>query len=150
MIVDAVKNSMKIMSERGWDKVYYFVDLHSTVIKPNYEVGNIPTEFYPYAKEVLQFLSIRKDISLIMFTCSHPEEIEQYLEFFEANDIHFDYVNENPEVKTNIEGYGCYDKKPYMNVLMDDKAGFDPETEWYDMMVYFNMIEDDDHLNNML
>jgi len=25
---------------------------------------------------------------------------------------------------------GYYDKKPYFNVLLDDKAGFDPATEW--------------------
>jgi hypothetical protein len=33
-------------------------------------------------------------------------------------------------VKTQTNGYGCYDKKPYMNVLFEDKAGFDAETEW--------------------
>ena len=49
---------------------------------------------------------------------------------FEENGIHFDYVNENPEIATNLEGYGNYDKKPYMNVLFEDKAGFDGDTDW--------------------
>jgi hypothetical protein len=40
--------------------------------------------------------------------------------------LHLEYVNDNPEVTT--EGYGCYDYKPYMNVLFEDKAGFD--TDW--------------------
>jgi hypothetical protein len=33
--------------------------------------------------------------------------------------LHLEYVNDNPEVTT--EGYGCYDYKPYMNVLFEDK-----------------------------
>jgi len=37
-------------------------------------------------------------------------------------------VNENPEV-LNLK-YGCYDKKPYFNVVFEDKAGFDPMTDW--------------------
>jgi len=139
MIIDAVKNSEKIMFERGWDRVYYFIDLHSTVIKPNYKVGDIPTEFYPYAKEVLQHLTLNTSIVLIMYTCSHPEEILQYVEFFKKHGITFNYINENPEVETKIGSYGCYDKKPYMNVLMDDKAGFNPETEWLDLINHFNI-----------
>jgi hypothetical protein len=118
------------MEERGWDKTYWFIDLHSTVVVPNYAEEGIPTEFYPMAKEVLQILSNRSDICLIMYTCSHPKEIKQYLEFFDGNDIHFEYVNENPEVKTGDDAYGCYDDKPYMNVLFEDKAGFHPE-EWF-------------------
>lgn len=141
MITTAIDNSIKLMTERGWDKIFYFIDLHSTVIKPNYERGNIPTEFYPYAKEVLQYLSSRKDICLIMYTCSHPEEIVEYVEFFKEHGVVFDYINENPEVTTQVGGYGCYDKKPYMNVLMDDKAGFEPETEWLEIMEYFGLVE---------
>lgn len=141
MITTAIDNSIKLMTDRGWDKIYYFIDLHSTVIKPNYERGNIPTEFYPYAKEVLQYLSKREDISLIMYTCSHPEEIVDYVEFFKGHNIVFEYINENPEVTTKVGGYGCYDTKPYMNVLMDDKAGFEPETEWLEIMEYFGLVD---------
>ena len=53
---------------------------------------------------------------------------KKYLEYFKSCDIHFDYVNKNPEV-TNA-GYGFYDHKPYFNVLFEDKAGFDPFTDW--------------------
>lgn len=130
MITRAIKIAFETMKERNWSKVFYMVDLHSTVIRPNYEAGNIPTEFYPNAKEVLQMLTKRDDICLIMYTCSHPHEIEEYHKFFNKHDINFEYVNVNPEVKTQENGYGCYDTKPYMNVLIDDKAGFDGETDW--------------------
>lgn len=116
--------------KKKWNKTYWFFDLHSTVIVPNYQYGNIPKEFYPHAKEVLQILSEREDVCLIMYTCSHPHEIKEYLKHFEENGIHFDYVNKNPEVEAEDGGYGYYQDKPYMNVLFEDKAGFDAETEW--------------------
>jgi len=127
-------NHFKLKEERNWDKTYWFFDLHGTVLKPNYLYGNIPTEFYPYAKETLQLLSKLDDICLIIYTCSHPHEIVEYVKLFKENDINFQYINENPEVETQAEGYGCYDKKPYMNVLFEDKAGFDPETEWLEVL----------------
>jgi hypothetical protein len=75
-------------------------------------------------------ISKMSDVVIFLYTCSHPHEIEQYLKLFSDNNIHFKYVNENPEVATDLKGYGCYDKKPYMNVLFEDKAGFDPEMEF--------------------
>ncbi len=131
-IVRAIKvNHFETMERRGWDKTYWFFDLHSTVIKPNYEANNIPKEFYPMAKYVLQELSKRDDIVMIMYTCSHPHEIVQYVEFFKEHNIEFSYVNENPEVTNADTSYGCYDKKPYMNVLLEDKAGFNAEEDWF-------------------
>jgi hypothetical protein len=116
--------------KRGWDKTFWFFDIHGTILKPNYEYGNIPTEFYPHAKETLQYLTTLEDVVMVLYTCSHPHEIDQYVELFKQNNIEFKYINENPEVKTQVDGYGCYDKKPYINVLFEDKCGFDPEVEW--------------------
>tara|TARA_R110000782_G_scaffold270273_1_gene370174 strand:+ start:1631 stop:2074 length:444 start_codon:yes stop_codon:yes gene_type:complete len=123
--------------KRNWDKTYWFFDLHGTILKPNYTAGKTPTEFYPLAKETLQLISKQSDIVMCIYTCSHPHEIVEYLKLFKENDINFIYVNENPEIPTDINGYGCYDKKPYMNVLFEDKAGFDPIVEWqevYDLL----------------
>jgi len=133
------KNHFEYMVERGWEKTYHFFDIHGTILKPNYEFGNIPKEFYPYAKEALQLISERADIVMCLYTCSHPHEIVQYLDYFKENGINFKYVNENPEVETNVNGYGCYDTKPYMNVLYEDKASFDPETEW---LLVLNLFKD--------
>ena len=116
--------------KRGWKKGYFFFDIHGTILKPNYLYGNTPKDFYPYAKETLQFLSKLSDVEMIIYTCSHPHEIQEYVKLFEENGIHFKFINENPEVETQLNGYGCYDKKPYMNVLFEDKAGFDAEIEW--------------------
>ena len=128
MIEQAIRNNFVIAKEREWNKTYWVVDIHSTIIKPNYTHGLIPDEWYPLAQDALIKMSNRKDICLILYTCSHPNEIEEYLKVFTNLGINFEYVNENPEVKN--KGYGCYDKKFYMNVLFEDKAGFDATTDW--------------------
>ena len=130
MILSAIQKALKIKSKRNWDRIYIAVDIHNTIVEGNYKTNDIPTEFYPYAKEVLQLFSKREDVKLILFTCSHPHEIESYLKLFTDNGIYFDYINENPEVQSDLDGYGNYEKKFYFNVLMDDKAGFDPISEW--------------------
>jgi hypothetical protein len=128
MIQKAIKRSFSKARKKGWDKLYWLIDLHETVLKPNYKEKEISTEFYPRAKEVLQVLSIRKDIVLILFTCSWPDEIVKYIQFFAEQGINFEYINGNPEVEN--QGYGYYVDKPYADVLLDDKAGFDWQTDW--------------------
>ena len=130
-IIKAIRNNhIHSMVRKGWKYTYWAIDLHSTVIKPNYEAGNIPTEFYPLALECLQVISKRPEIKMIMYTCSHPHEQIEYLKFFESKGVIFDFVNVNPEVTTEVGGYGYYEQKPYFNVLFEDKAGFDGETDW--------------------
>lgn len=132
------KNHFEVLEKRkDWKYVYYAFDLHGTIVKPNYEAGNIPREFYPFAKEVLQMLSKRDDVVIYMYTCSHPHEQVQYLQFFKENGIDFKWVNKNPEVLTDNKGYGYYEDKPYFNVLFEDKAGFDPMEDWEDIRDYF-------------
>jgi hypothetical protein len=64
-------------------------------------------------------ISKMSDVVIFLYTCSHPHEIEQYLKLFSDNNIHFKYVNENQSCY-RFKGYGCYDKKPYMNVLIEN------------------------------
>ncbi|MBS1553320.1 MAG: hypothetical protein JSU09_00215 [Bacteroidetes bacterium] len=128
MISKAIENCLHQARIKSWPKTYWAFDIHGTILKPNYKRNEISREFYPHAKEVLQKLNIRKDIVRILYTCSYPHEIKQYLEYFAQHDIYFDYINENPEIADG--GYGYYQDKFYFNVLMDDKAGFDGETDW--------------------
>lgn len=114
---------------KGYDCIYIFVDIHGTVVKPNYSRDELPTEFYPQAKTALQVLSERDDCKLIMYTCSHPDDLVKYFNHFSKHGIKFDYINENPECVTGA-GYGNYDYKPFYNILFDDRAFFTPETDW--------------------
>lgn len=128
MITKAMQKAFDLAKERSWEKTYWAFDIHETIIIPNYKYGDIPTEFYPFAKEVMQTISNREDICLIMYTCSHPNEIKEYLKLFEENGIKFEYINRNPEVQS--EGYGYYEDKLYFNVLFEDKTGFDANNDW--------------------
>ena len=132
MIVPTIRRQYDIARGRGWDRAYWAVDLHGTVIKPNYRNDELPTEYYIDALVAMQQLSMRRDVVLIMYTCSWPQEIERYLEKFKADDIVFDHVNKNPEVAS--DGYGHYEDKLYFNVLLDDKAGFDPVIHWTEIL----------------
>jgi hydroxymethylpyrimidine pyrophosphatase-like HAD family hydrolase len=133
MVTKAINKFYEQKKLRNWEIGYWAFDIHGTILKPNYKLGNIPSQFYPMAKETLQLISKFKDITMLLYTCSHPHEIEEYLKLFKENDINFTWVNENKDVTTNIYGYGNYDKKPYMNVLFEDKAGFDADNDWQEI-----------------
>ena len=128
MITKAIDKALARKKAKNWDKTYWGFDIHETMIIPNWSTGEVPLEFYPNVKEVMQMITKQEDIICIIFTCSHPSEIVVYEKYFKEHDIHFDYINENPEVHSRA--YGNYGKKPYFNVLFEDKAGFDPEEDW--------------------
>jgi len=128
MNVFNIKRAFEQKKERGWPVLYFAIDLHDTIIKGTYSKFNEGREFYPYAKEVLQWLTKRPDMKLILWTSSHPEPIADILSWLESHDIKFDFVNENPDCKNTKL---CdFSKKLYMSVILDDKAGYDGETGW--------------------
>lgn len=138
-IIKAIDRAFKNKEKRGWDKIFFYFDIHETILYPDYN-NTDPRKFYPHAKEVLQFLSKRKDIGIGLFTCSYPQEIRNYKKFFKENEIIFKYANKNPDVDDTA--YGYYEDKPYFNVLFEDKAGFDAETDWILVKDYFGMTEE--------
>jgi hypothetical protein len=128
MITRAIENAFLHAKRKGWRKTYWAFDIHGTLVRPNHKKDEIATAFYHHVIEVMQIISKRQDIVRILYTCSYPHEIDQYLGYFAEHGIHFDYVNENPEVTDG--GYGYYKDKFYFNVLFEDKAGFNGETDW--------------------
>lgn len=134
-IVKTFEKAFKVAERKGWSKVYIAVDLHETCLKPTWQ-KEISKEYYPFAKEVLQKLSDRKDVCLILWSCSLPELNKEYFEFFKQDGINFDYINENQEVKSTE--YADFDTKLYFSVGLDDKFGFDPEEDWGPLFSYFS------------
>ena len=132
MITRAIEKALDNKVKRGWEKTYWAFDIHETILEPNWVKGVLPKTFYPGAKEALRLISKREEIVSILYTCSYPDEIQDYLNYFREQDIHFDYVNENPEVENN--GIGNFDGKPYFNVLFEDKAGFDAHKDWFKVL----------------
>jgi len=122
-----ILNTLKrFESDPTWGAYYVYVDIHSTVLEPDY--GGLAKKYYPHAEKTLKMLSDRSDVELVLYTCSYTNEIAQYLDFFEDSGITFDGVNRVP-VK-NTRG-GDFTDKPYFNILLEDKAGFVGKNDWY-------------------
>jgi len=135
-IIKTIDIQFQRMRIRKWSRLFFFFDVHETIIYPDYD-NKQPIKFYLYAKDVLQYLSGRDDISISLYTCSYPKEIQKYIKFFQKNNIEFEYVNRNPDAENTM--YGYYEDKPYFNVLFDDKAGFDAENDWFLLKQYFKI-----------
>lgn len=132
MIENAIDFAYKRMKEKNWEKIYVLVDIHNTVFRPSYH-NKEKYEWFIGAKEALQFMSSNDKISLILWSSSHQESIDKYIKVFETNGIHFDYINENPEVEN--DDLCCFDKKLYFNIGIDDKFGFDGDNgDWLSLI----------------
>jgi hypothetical protein len=94
-----LKKMFSHAEEKKWYETYHSFDIHGVISQPNYRKNDFVINYYPYAKETLQFLTkYRPDMILFIFTSSYPNEINAYLKQFEMDNIFFKYVNENPEI----------------------------------------------------
>lgn len=135
-----LEKMFKYAEEKQWYETYHGMDIHGVISKPDYRKSGeeFKINYYPYAKETLQFLTKnRPDMILFIMTSSYQNEIDSYMKQFEKDEIFFKYVNENPEVSDAKGCFGCYDKKPYFNSYWEDKAGFQPEIDWQPLYEYF-------------
>ena len=66
--------------------------------------------------KIIELIRVCKDLGfmIILFTCSEGPKLEKVVENLRARNIPFDYINESPIMKT---------RKPYYNILLDDRAG---------------------------
>lgn len=142
-ILSWIKKMFAHSKNKHWYETYWAFDIHGTIIKSDYRKGTkrdlsqTPSvKYYPFAKESLQLLSKRKDIVMILFTSSYPEEIEYYNNIFKKDSILFKYINENPEISESKGAFGYYQKKLYFNVFFDDKSGFNPKKDWQPIYNY--------------
>ena len=129
--------------EKQWYETYHAFDVHGVISRPDYRKitdkgQKFSINYYPYAKETLQYLTKnRHDMILFLFTSSYPEEIKIYMDIFEKDGIYFKYVNENPEISESKGSFGYYYQKPHFSSCWEDKSGFDPETDWKPIYDYF-------------
>lgn len=126
-IIKSFSEALKQKEVRGWEKLYVLVDIHNTIFKPCYH-NEETFDWFPDALEVLQHLTKDTRFDLILWTSSYQDKIQMYLEEFEKHNIKFNMININTEVKS--DDLGCFEKKTYYNVGIDDKFGFDAMTDW--------------------
>ncbi|HPI82747.1 MAG TPA: hypothetical protein PK122_05970 [Candidatus Paceibacterota bacterium] len=147
-VISQIRKTFKVSFEKEWYNTYWAFDVHGTILKPTYDLNEDHMEFYPYAKEALQKISKRSDIIMILWTCSYPHEIQKYIEFFKNHGIHFHHINENPRISSNMGNFGYYEQKFYFNVLFEDKAGFQAESEWKEVYTLMKKYETDKYFPN--
>ena len=131
----AFQNAFKRKQEKGWDKIYVLVDVHDTIMHGIHQTNEIYW-WYKWSLIALKMMSIRRDISLILWTGSHQDRIDDFLSEMKKRGISFDWVNENPEVKD--DDFYCGKGKLYFNVGIDDRFGFEPDTDWAEVINFLN------------
>lgn len=144
MLHDAIVTAYKDKVQRGWDTLYFAVDLHGTIIQ-RYTGADINP--YDHALKVLRALSAMPDIVLILFTSTSREQLEPFYKWCELNSINFPYLNENPECANNKTG--DFTSKFYYNVLIDDRAGFDPEMDWIVLLESLKIAKKMEHCEHL-
>lgn len=136
MISTAIIKAYEEKYHRKWGVLYFAVDLHGTIIE-RYTGDDL--KIYPFAEQTLKVLSKRSDIALILFTSSYPDNLKPFYDWCTKKGIHFKYLNENPECPNNKTG--DFSRKFYFNVLLDDRAGFDPDTDWEDTLKALEIVD---------
>ena len=140
-IIRAFDSAFTRKEEQGWEKMYVLVDIHDTIFKACYE-NEETYEAYPWALTTLRLMTQHKDICLILWTSTYPEKLDEYLKKFAECRISFDMINGNSEVP-NTE-LSCFDHKPYFNVGIDDRFGFNPEEDWRSLWFYLVGIKEEE------
>ena len=130
MIQDLIIRTYQEKFKRKWDILYFAIDLHGTIIR---RYTGKKLDIYKYATETLQYLSSKSDIVLILFTSTYPKDLIPFYSWCKDCNISFKYLNENPECQNNKTG--DFSKKFYYNVLLDDRAGFNPNIDWVKTLI---------------
>lgn len=126
-IVKSFEIAFETMEKKKWDKIYVAVDIHDTIFKGCYH-NEETFKWLGQSKAALQMMTKDERIVLILWSSVYPGVASQYLSHLYDNGIDFDYFNQNPEVEDS--DLACFDTKFYFNVGIDDKFGFEPETDW--------------------
>jgi hypothetical protein len=133
-IIKAIDRAYRTKEERKWDTIYWAVDLHGVCLKSNYEQGEYEW-INDRCVEALRIVTQRPETKIILWSSVYDEEKVAIGEFFNKEYIPVWGFNTNPwENDTHVS---CFDEKFYFSVLLDDKAGFDPEADWQAIIDYF-------------
>lgn len=134
-ILKAFDRAFERKTEKNWEKIYVLVDVHDTIMKGLYSYEE-KYQWYTWSLIALKMLSMRDDICLILWTGSHYDNVNELISILYKKGISIDYVNENPEAEDN--DFYCSTSKIYFNVGIDDKFGFEPETDWEELVKYLS------------
>lgn len=150
-IGNAIIRSFEKKYAGGWEhypRMYWAIDLHGVILRSTYREGFGEQTLNEDCLEVLRWLSNRYNMVPILFTASTPEYIKDVIEWLESIGVYFEYVNSNPEVKS--KGFCNVEDKFYFDILIDDKAGFELETDWKEVKTTLQSIGEWDEINSLI
>jgi hypothetical protein len=106
-------------------------------LTPTYDLYNKDAKFYPYAIKTLRLISDNSKNKIILWTSSHVLSVWRVIASLNDEGIKLHYINENPDYA--VTEICDFTKKFYFDILLDDKAGFEAESDW---KVIYNYILD--------
>lgn len=137
----AVKKAYEQAKSRGWSSIYWAIDLHGTLVKSNY-TSNSYEWINGDAKETLKLILSLPESHVIFWSSMYSADQIVFLEWLEdqleLSESILKYIKFNANNNVENTATGCFDEKFYMSILIDDKAGFDPELEWAEIYMYLN------------
>jgi len=123
--------------DKGYDHVVIAVDLHGTIVDskvfnttPGSFEDKVNSSIFRSALVALQKLSAHTSVSMFIYSGTKKLHLYRLI----------DMLNEKYEININLN-YGSdtqhasqsFKRKPYYGILIDDKAGFDPDTDWWEI-----------------
>ena len=144
-LVKQFKKQFRHLEEKYTEKdfIYVAIDIHETILFPTHST-ELSKDFYPYALDTLKLITSHPRIRTILWTSSLDEITEQYHKFFVEQGINFNFINGNPEIASPF--YANFDKKFFVNVIIDDKSGFNAEADWEPLHDYFLLLKLQDRI----
>ena len=150
-ITKIFEDAFKKRNERVYPYLYVAIDLHGTILTPDKctlfqsadgadkpsecqcSIGVKDSAPYLYAYETLKLISREFPwIKLILWTSTKEADAAKYvLDLFATEGIKFWSINENPDFKGNA--YADFSKKFCFDIVLDDKGGFDPNRDWFEL-----------------
>jgi len=139
-IIKAVEKAYKLLEERDWDTIYWAIDLHDTCIKSTYKNFDLSW----INENVLKTLALIRsfpETKIIIWSSCHTHTKLAVSKFFKQNGIYFDFFNQNPDIENTP--VGNFSEKFYFSILIDDKAGFDPNIDWKLLYEYLIVLKNE-------
>lgn len=131
-IAKAIHRAYDVLREREWNTIYWAIDLHGVCMTSNYKSG-VHEFISQQAIDVLKIISDRPESKIILWSSVHDDQKGDIVREFARHGIVVSGFNFN-QYEGNTRT-GCFDEKFYFSILLDDKAGFDPETDWLEVLV---------------
>jgi hypothetical protein len=131
-LTNVIKLAYKKAAARKWDRIYWAIDIHETILVPSYD-SKVLGVHYPLVIESLKLILSFPESRIILWSSLSPEDMQRhkdhiFKDIFSPKEQDCVYLNCNPECGETE--YASFNQKFYFNVLLDDKAGFDAETDW--------------------